>query len=84
MNDDLATLVAANPFTDPSLLEELVIKATADKNTEMQRAIASHPNTPTRWLIRLAALFPEEFFNNPAYNLQILENINYNYLFNKK
>ncbi len=83
MNDDLATLVAANPFADPSLLEEIVIKATASKNREMQRAIVSNPNTPTRWLIGLAALFPEDFFNNPAYNLQILENSNYNYSFNK-
>jgi|GEM_PF-5783795 len=84
MNDDLATLVAANPFADPSLLEELARKAIANKNREVQRAIASNPNTPTKWLIGLASLFPEEFFNNPAYNLQILENINYNHLFEQK
>lgn len=43
----------------------------------MQRALVSNPNTPTRWLIGLASLFPKDFFNNPAYNLSILENLNY-------
>jgi len=84
MNNDLATLVAANPFADPNLLEELAGKAIANKNREMQRAIVSNPNTPTKWLIGLGSLFPEEFFNNPAYNLQIMENINYNHLFEQK
>ncbi len=50
----------------------------------MQRAIAINPNTPTRCLIELAYLFPEEFFNNPVYDLLALENINFASCFEKK
>ena len=78
INDELARLVAANPLADSSLLAELTIQARTNKDLEMQRAIASNPNTPTQWLIGLAHLFPEEFFSNPAYDLSILQNINSN------
>lgn len=84
INDDLARLVAANPLADCSLLEELAIKARDSKDVEMQRALVGNPNTPTKWLIGLASLFPEEFFNNPAYNLSILENINFTKRFERK
>ncbi|MEH2369199.1 variant leucine-rich repeat-containing protein, partial [Nostoc sp.] len=76
INDELRRLVAANPVADSSLLGELAIQARTNKDVEMQRAIASNPNTPTQWLIGLAYLFPEEFFSNPAYDLSILENVN--------
>lgn len=84
MNDELTRLVAANPFADSSLLGELAIKARTNKDVKIQRAIASNPNTPTQWLIGLAYLFPEEFFSNPAYNLLILENVNFLDLFGNK
>jgi hypothetical protein len=77
-NDDLARLVAADPLSESSLLGELFIKARINKDVEMQRAIASNPNTPTQWLIELAYLFPEEFFSNPAYDLSIVQNIKSN------
>ena len=77
INDELARLVAANPLADCNLLEELAINARTNKNVEMQRAIASNPNTPTQWLIGLAYLFPEEFFRNPAYDLLTLETVNF-------
>lgn len=76
INDELARLVAANPVTDCTLLEELAIRARNNKEVEMQRALVSNPNTPTKWLIGLASLFPEEFFKHPAYSLSILENLN--------
>ncbi|MEH2045289.1 variant leucine-rich repeat-containing protein [Nostoc sp.] len=76
INDELTRLVAANPHADSSLLGELAIQARTNKDVEMQRAIASNPNTPTQWLIGLAHLFPEEFFSNPAYDSSILQNIN--------
>ncbi|MEH2361962.1 variant leucine-rich repeat-containing protein [Nostoc sp.] len=80
INDELRRLVAANPLADSSLLGELAIQARTNKDVEMQRAIASNPNTPTQWLIGLAYLFPEEFFSNPAYDLSILQNVNFNLL----
>ncbi|MEA5581294.1 hypothetical protein VB620_08075 [Nodularia harveyana UHCC-0300] len=74
INDDLARLVAANSVADSSLLGELFLKAKINKDVEMQRSLASNPNTPRQWLIGLAYMFPEEFFSNPAYDLSILEN----------
>ncbi|HEY9694694.1 MAG TPA: hypothetical protein V6D15_21040 [Oculatellaceae cyanobacterium] len=86
INDELAIVVAANPLTESSLLTELLIKnrENKQKNREMQRAIASNPNTPTRWLIGLGARFPEEFFSNPVYNLQIWQDVNFNNLSDAK
>ncbi len=84
INDELTRLVAANPLADSSLLAELAIQARTNKDLEMQRAIASNPNTPTQWLIGLAHLFPEEFFGNPAYDLSILQNFNFPHSFGKK
>ncbi|WP_414512548.1 hypothetical protein [Nostoc sp. PCC 9305] len=84
INDELTRLVAANPLAESSLLGELAIQARTNKDVEMQRAIASNPNTPTQWLIRLAYLFPEEFFSNPAYDLSILQNDNFADRFGKK
>ncbi|MEH2176380.1 hypothetical protein [Nostoc sp.] len=84
INDELTRLVAANPRADSSLLGELAIQARTNKDVEMQRAIASNPNTPTQWLIGLAHLFPEEFFSNPAYDLSILQNFNFPHGFGKK
>ncbi|MEA5550767.1 hypothetical protein VB713_07220 [Anabaena cylindrica UHCC 0172] len=84
INDDLARLVAANSVADSSLLGELFLKARINKDVEMQRSLASNPNTPTQRLIGLAYLFPEEFFSNPAYNLSILENVNFTHRFEKK
>ncbi|MBN3896576.1 MAG: hypothetical protein HWQ41_15315 [Nostoc sp. NOS(2021)] len=84
INDELRRLVAANPLADSSLLGELAIQARTNKDVEMQRAIASNPNTPTQWLIGLAYLFPEEFFSNPAYDLSILQNVNFTHRFEKK
>ncbi|MDZ7966455.1 MAG: hypothetical protein RM368_16005 [Nostoc sp. DedSLP03] len=78
INDELTRLVAVNPLADSSLLAELAIQARTNKDLEMQRAIASNPNTPRQWLIGLAHLFPEEFFSNPAYDLSIMQNINSN------
>ncbi|MEH2226861.1 hypothetical protein [Nostoc sp.] len=84
INDELTRLVAANPLADSSLLGELAIQARTNKDVEMQRAIASNPNTPTQWLIGLAYLFSEEFFGNPAYDLSILQNYNFTHHFEKK
>ncbi|MEH2213581.1 variant leucine-rich repeat-containing protein [Nostoc sp.] len=84
INDELTRLVAANPRVDSSLLGELAIQARTNKDVEMQRAIASNPNTPTKCLIGLAYLFPEEFFSNPAYDLSILQNVNFAHRFEKK
>jgi hypothetical protein len=84
MNDELARLVAANPLADSILLQELVLKAKANKDMEMQRAIARNPNTPTQWLLGFAYLFPEEFFSNPAYHLSILANVNFTYSSSRK
>ncbi|WP_448266066.1 hypothetical protein [Nostoc sp. DSM 114159] len=84
INDELTRLVAANPLADSSLLAELAIQARTNNDVEMQRAIASNPNTPTQWLIGLAHLFPEEFFSNPAYDLSILQNFNFPHSFGKK
>ncbi|AVH71200.1 hypothetical protein [Nostoc sp. 'Lobaria pulmonaria (5183) cyanobiont'] len=84
INDELTRLVAANPIADSSLLGELAIQARNNKDVEMQRAIASNPNTPTQWLIGLAHLFPEELFSNPAYDLSILENLNFSHTFENK
>ncbi|MEH1934639.1 MAG: hypothetical protein V7L14_13150 [Nostoc sp.] len=78
INDELKRLVAANPLAESSLLGELAIQARNNKDVEMQRAIASNPNTPRQWLIGLAYLFPEEFFSNPAYDLSIMQNIKSN------
>ncbi|MEH1964766.1 MAG: hypothetical protein V7L05_34035 [Nostoc sp.] len=79
INDELTRLVTANPLAESSLLGELAIQARTNKDVEMQRAIASNPNTPTQWLIGLAYLFPEEFFSNQAYDLSICEK--YQHLF---
>ncbi|MEH1943243.1 MAG: hypothetical protein V7L01_23900 [Nostoc sp.] len=84
INDELTRLVAANPLADSSLLGELAIQARTNKDVEMQRAIASNPNTPTKCLIGLAHLFPEEFFSNPAYDLSIWENVNFTHRFENK
>ncbi|MEH2231599.1 MAG: hypothetical protein V7K71_18585 [Nostoc sp.] len=84
INDELTRLVAANPLAESSLLGELAIQARTNNDVEMQRAIASNPNTPTQWLIGLAYLFPEEFFSNPAYDLSILQNVNFAHRFEKK
>ncbi len=84
MNDELARLVAANPLADSILLQELVLKAKANKDMEMQRAIAQNPNAPTKCLLGLAYLFPEDFFSNPVYHLSILANVNFAYGSSKK
>ncbi|MEH2294199.1 hypothetical protein [Nostoc sp.] len=83
INDELTRLVAVNPLADSGLLGELAIKARNNKDVEIQRAIASNPNTPTQCLIGLAHLFPEEFFSNPAYDLSIL-NVNFVQRFGKE
>ncbi|MGB3759580.1 MAG: hypothetical protein WBA07_24960 [Rivularia sp. (in: cyanobacteria)] len=67
MNDELARLVASNSVADSSLLRKLALKARNNKDVELQRSIVSNPNTPTLWLIELAELFPEEFFDNPIF-----------------
>lgn len=84
MNDELARLVASNSVADSNLLTELALKARNNKDVELQRAIASNPNTPTQFLVELAKLFPQEFFSNPVYDLLILENVNLFRNFRKK
>lgn len=84
INDELARLVAANYCADSSLLEQLALKARTNKDTEIYKALASNPNTPTQWLIILAPKFPEEVFSNPVYSLLILEDVSFAHRFNQK
>lgn len=84
ISNELAGLVASNPHADSQLLDELAIQARNNRDSETQRAITLNPNTSTKWLIALAHIFPEEFFANPAYNLLILEEVNFKHLFTRK
>lgn len=84
INNELARLVATNPFTGSSLLRELALKAIADKDIELQRVITSNANAPKQCLIWLANQFPEEFFSNPAYDSSILKNLKFIASYEKK
>ena len=56
MNDELAILVAGNPFAETSLLEKLLIKDRKTSNTEMQRMLASNPIIPRKLMYKLLEL----------------------------
>lgn len=76
---ELAYLVAQNPHTPSKILEKLANKhgnfwLKQWFNEKIMQAIAANPNTPKDILLKLGADFPQEFLNNPIFELLILEN----------
>ncbi len=67
-----AQLIAADPSTQPEILQELALFT--DQKT--RQAVASNPNTPPDVLLKLGAEFPSEFLSNPVFPLLLLENPN--------
>lgn len=72
--DPRAALEAASAHdTPPHLLESLAHHV----DTTVRRAVASNPNTPALVAGTLAASFPQNFLDNPALPLWLLENVNF-------
>ena len=84
ISNELAKLVASNPVADSKLLDEIALQARNNRDTETQRAIALNPNTSEKLLVELAHVFPEEFFTNPAYDLSIINEVNFKHLSARK
>lgn len=72
-NLTLKQIVAQNPAAPADLLTKLA----SDRNKITQKAVASNPNTPTEILMKLGVKFPQEFLNNPIFELLLLENPNF-------
>jgi hypothetical protein len=68
----LARLVASNPAAEAELLKELA----THRDRDTRRNVAANPNTPTAALLTLAEMFPNEFLQNPAFPLLLLEQPN--------
>ena len=73
LNGDLAEIVASNVSAPPELLTELA----NHESKVVRKAVTSNPNTPTETLFKLGEYFPQEFLNNPVFELLILENSNF-------
>ncbi len=71
---ELGKIVATNINAPPELLEELASQYNDD--VEILKAITSNPNTPINILFTLGIDYPEEFLENPALSLFLLENPN--------
>ncbi|HTK06437.1 MAG TPA: hypothetical protein VL485_04650 [Ktedonobacteraceae bacterium] len=57
----LQPLIAANPATPPTTLEQL----STSTDPGIRRAVAQNPNASVQTLCRLAGEFPQEFLHNP-------------------
>ncbi|HCK80515.1 MAG TPA: hypothetical protein PLS42_09165 [Candidatus Competibacter denitrificans] len=68
-----AWIVAGNPAAPLATLE--MLSDSADRT--VRRALANNPATSATTLRALAAQFPEQFLQNPALELLILENPNF-------
>jgi hypothetical protein len=71
---ELGKIVATNINAPPELLEELASQYNDD--VEILKAITSNPNTSIDTLFALGIDYPEEFLENPALSLFLLENPN--------
>ncbi|MGI0483596.1 HEAT repeat domain-containing protein, partial [Geminocystis sp. CENA526] len=67
---ELACLVAKNPHCPPNLLAELA----QNEERLVRQAVTNNPNTSKETLLNLGAEFPEEFLDNPIFDLLLLEN----------
>src|SRR5581483_6071230 len=65
---ELRAIVAANPSTPPTCLEQM----SKSKNAIIRHIIVRNPNTPINALLKLAAEFPRTFLTNPVLTLLTL------------
>jgi hypothetical protein len=68
----LARLVARNPSAPSDLLKWLG----SHNDSTVRKWVTSHPGTPPAVLVKLATQFPEQFLENPALDILLLENPN--------
>ena len=61
---------------DESTAPEILAKLAENEDRQTRKYVAGNPNTPKDVLLKLAASFPFEFFENPILDLLILENLN--------
>jgi len=66
----LACLVASNYAAPPELLAQLSER----KDQEINKALVSNPNTPTKILMSLGVTYPAQLLANPVFSLFLLEN----------
>lgn len=70
IRDELAEIVAQNIAASPELLSDLA----SHTSQAVRKAVTSNPNTSTETLLQLAEDFPQEFLENPVFELLYLEN----------
>ena len=67
----LSVQIAIDPNSDPQSLRKIA----TGKDWELQRLVASNPNTPTDVLWQLGLDFPEAILSNPIFQLLQLEQL---------
>jgi hypothetical protein len=69
----LEDYIAANPETDPKILQQLSISRTKS----IVESVAGNPNTPVHVLWKLVKNFPYQVVNNAMFDLVVLEDSNW-------
>ena len=73
MNVERIRQQAQDENTAPETLAELA----KSEDYLTRQGVAGNPNTPTKILLDLGAEFPRELFNNPIFDLLLIEDINF-------